>query len=235
MTIMDQLDSLNYAMDSLTMQTPAVVQRTDSNTTPSTITHIVNLPTMVREQETKASIHSVQLDDQNNKTVPMNSHYCTSQPSPCQQVQEVMSIEHLSTCVHDHTAPNCDQSLLDLHTGVKAQLQVTLATDRQKELPNLNHPHHAHSTPTHIMPQCTLPELCLLHSNYQMADLQIMTYCPYLHKIDWNSKRATYIVKLHDLAEKSKMAFYISPAHRDSSLVTFWAELLRSLSVEIGG
>ena len=136
---MDQLDSLNYAMDSLTMQAPAVVQRTDSNTTPSTMSHIVNLPTMVREQETKASIHSVQLDDQNNETVPINSHHCTSQPSPCQQVQEVMNIElvHLSTCVHDHSTPNCDQSLLDLHTDVKAQLQDTLATDRQKELPNL--------------------------------------------------------------------------------------------------
>ena len=138
---MDQLDSLNYAMDSLTMQAPAVVQRTDSNTKPSTMSHIfVNLPTMVREQETKASIHSVQLDDQNNETVPMNSHHCTSQPSPCQQFQEVMNIElivHLSTCVHDHSTPNCDQSLLDLHTDVKAQLQDTLATDRQKELPNL--------------------------------------------------------------------------------------------------
>ena len=87
---MDQLDSLNYAMDSLTMQAPAVVHKTDSNTTPSTMSHIVNLPTMVREQETKASIHSVQLDDQNNETVPMNSHHCTSQPSPCQQVQAVI-------------------------------------------------------------------------------------------------------------------------------------------------
>ena len=69
----------------------------------------------------------------------MNTHNCTCQPLPSRQVQEVMSIElvHLSICVHDHTTPNCDQSLLDPHTEVKAQLQDTLATDRQKELPNL--------------------------------------------------------------------------------------------------
>ena len=135
---MDQLDSLNNAMDSLTMQAPAVVQRTDSNTTLSTISYIINLPTIVREQETKSPTQPVQLDVQNNETVLMNTHLCTCQPSPSQQVQEVMNIElvHLSTCVHDHITPNCDQSLLDLHTDVKAQFQDTLATDRQKELPN---------------------------------------------------------------------------------------------------
>ena len=135
---MDQLDSLNYAMDSFTMQAPAVVQRTDSNTTLSTMSPI-NLPKMVREQETKSPIQPVQSVVQNNETVLINTHNCTCQPSPCQQVQEVMTIElvHLSTCVHDHSTPNCDQSLLDLHTDVKAQLQDTLATDRQKELPNL--------------------------------------------------------------------------------------------------
>ena len=136
---MDQLDSLNYAMDSLTMQAPAVVQRTDSNPTLSTMSHIINLPTIVREQETKSPTQPLQLDVQNNETVLMNTHDCTCQPSPSQQVQEVMNIElvHLSTCVHDHSTPNCDQSLLDLHTDVKAQLQDTLSTDRQKELPNL--------------------------------------------------------------------------------------------------
>ena len=136
---MDQLDSLNYAMDSLTMQAPAVVQRTDSNPTLSTMSHIINLPTIVREQETKSPTQPVQLDVQNNETVLMNTHDCTCQPSPSQQVQEVMNIElvHFSTCVHDHSTPNCDQSLLDMHTDVKAQLQDTLATDRQKELPNL--------------------------------------------------------------------------------------------------
>ena len=52
---MDQLDSLNYAMDSFTMQAPAVVQRADSNTTLSTMSPI-NLPKMVREQETKSQL-----------------------------------------------------------------------------------------------------------------------------------------------------------------------------------
>ena len=44
---MDQLDSLNYAMDSFTMQAPALVQRTDSNTTLGTMSPIINLPKIV--------------------------------------------------------------------------------------------------------------------------------------------------------------------------------------------
>ena len=69
---MDQLDFLNYAMDSLTMQTPAVVQRTDSNPTLSTMSPIINLPKMVREQETKSPIQPVQSVVQNNETA--NQH-----------------------------------------------------------------------------------------------------------------------------------------------------------------
>ena len=124
-------------MDSLTIQAPAVVQRTDSNTTPSTMSHIVNLPTMVREQETKASIHSVQLDDQNNETVPMNSHHCTSQPSPCQQVQEVVSKELIPLSTNDCTSTNCDLSLLDLHIDVKLQPQISIATITREQQPDL--------------------------------------------------------------------------------------------------
>ena len=126
---MDQLDSLNYAMDSFTMQAPAVVQRTDSNSTLSTMSPI-NLPEMVREQETKSPIQPVQSVVQNNETVLINTHNCTCQPLPSQQAQEYMSIElvHLSTCVHDHTAPNCDKSLLDLHIDVKAQSGVSIST-----------------------------------------------------------------------------------------------------------
>ena len=136
---MDQLDSLNYAMDSLAMQVPAVVQRTDSNPTLSTMSHIINLPTIVREQETKSPTQPVQLDIQNNETVLMNTHDCTCQPSPSQQVKEVMSIElvHLSTCAHDHTTPNCDQSLLDLHIDVKAQSEVSIATITMEQQPDL--------------------------------------------------------------------------------------------------
>ena len=136
---MDQLDSLNYAMDSLTMQAPAVVQRTDSNPTLSTMSHIINLPTIVREQETKSPTQPVQLDVQNNETVLMNTHDCTCQHSPSQQVKEVMNIElvHLSTCAHDHTTPNCDQSLLDLHIDVKAQSEVSIATITMEHQPDL--------------------------------------------------------------------------------------------------
>ena len=135
---MDQLDSLNYAMDSFTMQAPAVVQRTDSNTTLSTMSPI-NLPKMVREQETKSPIQPVQSVVQNNETVLINTHNCTCQPLPSQQVQEYMSTElvHLSTCVHDCTSTNCDQSLLDLHSDVKPQSQVSVVTVTKEELPNL--------------------------------------------------------------------------------------------------
>ena len=135
----DQLDSLNYAMDSFTMQAPAVVQRTDSNTTLSTISPIINLPKMVREQETKSPIEPVQSVVQNNETVLINTHNCTCQPLPSQQVQEDMSIElvHFSTCVHDHTAPNCDKSLLDLHIDVKAQSEVSISTITMEQQPDL--------------------------------------------------------------------------------------------------
>ena len=136
---MDQLDSLNYAMDSSTMQAPAVVQRTDSNITLSTMSPIINLPKMVREQETKSPIQPVQSVVQNNENVLMNTHICTCQPLPSQQAQEDMSIElvHLSTCVHDHTAPNCDKSLLDLHIDVKAQSEVSIATITMEQQPDL--------------------------------------------------------------------------------------------------
>ena len=136
---MDQLDSLNYAMDSFTMQAPAVVQRTDSNITLSTISPIINLPKMVREQETKSPIQPVQSVVQNNETVLINTHNCTCQPLPSQQIQEDMSIElvHLSTCVHDHTAPNCDKSLLDLHIDVKAQSEVSISTITMEQQPDL--------------------------------------------------------------------------------------------------
>ena len=60
------------AMDSLTMQTPAVVQRTDSNPTLSTMSPIINLPKMVREQKTKSPIQPVQSVVQNNETA--NQH-----------------------------------------------------------------------------------------------------------------------------------------------------------------
>ena len=136
---MDQLDTLNYAIDSFTMQAPAVVQRADSNTTLSTMSPIINLPKMVREQETKSPIQPVQSVVQNNETVLINTHNCTCQPLPSQQVQQDVSIEfvHLSTCVHDHTAPNCDQSLLDLHIDVKVQSEASIATITMEQQPKV--------------------------------------------------------------------------------------------------
>ena len=121
------------------MQAPAVVHRTDSNPTLSTMSPIINLPKMVREQETKSPIQPVQSVVQNNETVLINTHNCTCQPLPSQQVQEDMSIElvHLSTCVNDHTAPNCDQSLLDLHIDAKAQSEVSISTITMEQQPEL--------------------------------------------------------------------------------------------------
>ena len=50
-----------------------------------------------------------------------------------------MSIEfiHLSTCVHDHTAPTCDQSLLDLHIDVKVQTEASIATITMVQQPKV--------------------------------------------------------------------------------------------------
>ena len=44
---------------------------------------------------------------------------------------------HLSTCASDHTAPNCDQPLLDLHIDVKAQSEVSIATITMEQQPDL--------------------------------------------------------------------------------------------------
>ena len=59
--------------------------------------------------------------------------------SPTEQVQDVINKElvHPSTSAHDHTAPNCDQSLLDLHIDVQAQSEVSIATITIKEQPDL--------------------------------------------------------------------------------------------------
>ena len=112
---MDQLDSLNYAMDSLTMQAPAIVQRTDSNPTLSTMSHIINLPPMVCEQETKPPIHPVKLDVQDNETVlPMSSHQCIGQ-----------------------LTPNSGLSLPVLQSNVETQAQVSVVTVTKEELPDL--------------------------------------------------------------------------------------------------
>ena len=122
---MDQLDSLNYAMDSVTMQAHAVFQRTDTNTTHSTISETINIPTV--DLEPVDSTHS--------------KHQYPEQEvvkSPTEQVQNVMNKElvHLSTCAHDHTAPNCDQSLPDLHIDVKAQSEVSIATIPMEQQPD---------------------------------------------------------------------------------------------------
>ena len=112
---MDQLDSLNYAMDSLTMQAPAIVQRTDSNPTLSTMSHIINLPPMVCEQETKPPIHPVKLDVQDNETVlPMSSHQCIGQ-----------------------LTSNSGLSLPVLQSNVETQAQVSVVTVTKEELPDL--------------------------------------------------------------------------------------------------
>ena len=75
-----------------------------------------------------------------------------------------------------------------------------------------HHSHPVHTTHTWLIPQCTLTKMYppVDYSNWQIADVQIFTYWLYLHNINWNSKRATCIVKLQDLAGKSKMTHCIS-------------------------
>ena len=123
---MDQLDSLNYAMDNFTVQAPVVVQRTDTNTTLSTISQTTKLPTM--DLEPVDGTHSKHQHPEQEVV-----------KSPTDQVQDVMNKElvHPRTCAHDHTAPNCNQSLLDLHIDVKAQSEASIATftmEQQLEL-----------------------------------------------------------------------------------------------------
>ena len=114
---MDQLDSLNYAMDNFTVQAPVVVQRTDTNTTLSTISQTTKLPTM--DLEPVDGTHSKHQHPEQEVV-----------KSPTDQVQDVMNKElvHPRTCAHDHTAPKCNQSLLDLHIDVKAQSEASIAT-----------------------------------------------------------------------------------------------------------
>ena len=121
---MDQLDSLNYTMDNFTVQAPVVVQRADTHTSLSTISQTTKLPTM--DLEPADSTHSKHPEQEVVK-------------SPTEQVQTVMNKElvHLSTCTRDHTAPNCDQSLLDLHIDVKAQSEVSIATITMEQQPDL--------------------------------------------------------------------------------------------------
>ena len=121
---MDQLDSLNYTMDNFTVQAPVVVQRADTHTSLSTISQTTKLPTM--DLEPADSTHSKHPEQEVVK-------------SPTEQVQTVMNKElvHLSTCTRDHTAPNCDQSLLDLHIDVKAQSEVSIATITIEQQPDL--------------------------------------------------------------------------------------------------
>ena len=121
---MDQLDSLNYTMDNFTVQAPVVVQRVDAHTSLSTISQTTKLPTV--DLEPVDGTHSKHPEQEVVK-------------SPTEQVQTVMNKElvHLSTCAHDHTAPNCDQSLLDLHINVKAQSEVSIATITMEQQPDL--------------------------------------------------------------------------------------------------
>ena len=76
------------------------------------MSHIINLPTIISEQETKPPIHSVQLDDQSNETVSTNSHHRTSQLSP-----------------------NSGLSLPVPHLDVETKSHVSMATATMKELP----------------------------------------------------------------------------------------------------
>ena len=121
---MDQLDSLNYTMDNFTVQAPVVVQRADTHTSLSTISQTTKLPTVDLKP-----VDSTHLKHPEQEVVK----------SPTEQVQTVMNKElvHLSTCARDHTAPNCDQSLLDSHIDVKVQSEVSIATITMEQQPDL--------------------------------------------------------------------------------------------------
>ena len=123
---MDQLGSLNYTMDNFTVQALVVVQRADTHTYLSTISQTTKLPTV--DLEPVDSTHSKHQHPEQEVV-----------KSPTEQVQTVMNKElvHLSTSARDHTAPNCDQSLLDLHIDVKVQSEVSIATITMEQQPDL--------------------------------------------------------------------------------------------------
>ena len=147
---MDQLDSLNYVMDNFTVQAPVVVQRTDTNTTLSTISQTINLPTM--DLEPIDSTHSKHQHPEQEVV-----------KSPTEQVQDVMNKElvHLSTCARDHTALNCDQSLLDLHIDVKAQSEgiATITMEQQPDLFDCEPPVTMQCSPVSIDPHIDQTDL----------------------------------------------------------------------------
>ena len=259
---MVQLDSLNYAMDSFTMQISAVVQSTDSNTTLSNMSPIINLSKIVREQESKSPRQQVQSVVQNNETVLMNTHNCTCQPLPSQQVQEDMSIElvHLSTCVHDHTALNCDQSLLDLHIDIKAQSEVSISTitmEQQHDLFDCEPPvtiqcspvsldTHIDQTDLHVQSpapcaqyshthHATIHHASIVPSPIQLANSRSTDHhvlnAPPQHPLELKVSSVCSQTPRPDRIRKSKMVH--SPANQDLPLASFCAELLRFLSVEM--
>ena len=79
---------------------------------------------------------------------------------------------HPSTCAHYHTAPNCDQSLLDLHIDVKAHSEgsmVTITMEQQLELFDCGTPVINQSSPVSPDP----------HND--QTDLQVQSPTPCTH------------------------------------------------------
>ena len=174
---MDQLDSLNYAMDNFTVQAPVVVQRTDTNTTLSTISQTTKLPTMDLEP----------VDDTHSKHQHPEQEVVKS---PTDQVQDVMNKElvHPRTCAHDHTAPNCNQSLLDLHIDVKALSEASIATftmEQQLELVDCEPPVTMQCSPVSLDPHIDQTDLhvqspapCALYSHSHHATFHHASIVP---------------------------------------------------------
>ena len=210
---MDQLDSLNYAMDNFTVQAPVVVQRTDTNTTLSTISQTTKLPTM--DLEPVDGTHSKHQHPEQEVV-----------KSPTDQVQDAMNKElvHPCTCAHDHTAPNCNQSLLDLHIDVKAQSKASIATftiEQQLELVDCEPPvtmqcspvsldTHIDQTDLHVQSlapcaqyshthHATIHHASIVPSPIQLANTSRSTDHHILNaplQIIWNSRRTIHTVKL---------------------------------------
>ena len=166
---MDQLDSLNYATDTLSMQAPAVVQRV--------------LP--------QSSTQQVQ-DDQCNKSVQISTH---------QQNHHVVSKELLPLSTNDCTSTNCDQSLLDLHSDVKPQSQVSVVTVTKDELPNLvdfRIPVINQSSPISLDPpidqtdlHVQTPKLCAKYSHTRHATMHPASVMPSVAQL--SNGRSSYI------------------------------------------
>ena len=214
---MDQLDSLNYATDTLSMQAPAFVQRVLSQSPTKQVQDDQCNKTV--QISTHQQIHHVV----SKELLPPSTNDCTStncdqslldlhsDVKPQSQVFVVIltkdrELPNLVDCgipVINQSSPISLDPPID-QTGLHVQSPTACA--------QYSHTHHATMHPASVMPSVSKLE------NGRPADHHILTVPPQ----DQLELKESYIhSQLQDLAGKSKMAHCISAAHQDLPLASF--------------